>query len=54
MIKGEKWVMGGKELQYLFFQGKKAVLLNHILALIMKRRPSAAQCMEAEPSWIAQ
>jgi hypothetical protein len=23
MIKGEKWVMGGKELRHLFFLGKK-------------------------------
>jgi hypothetical protein len=24
MIKGEKWVMGGKELQHIFFRKKKS------------------------------
>jgi hypothetical protein len=28
MIKGEKWVMGGKELQHLFFFRKKTLGLS--------------------------
>jgi hypothetical protein len=35
MIKGEKWVMGGKELWHLyFFLEKKALLLSQLINLL--------------------
>jgi hypothetical protein len=32
MIKGEKWVMGGKELRHLFFLDKKPCVENFVNA----------------------
>jgi hypothetical protein len=47
MIKGEKWVMGGKKLQHLFFLGKEALYIslqhNHRIVLIQGAMYSSKQ-----------